>query len=111
LSSNFKHGLIAGTRDGSVLLWDLRDSSLLHKKATHDLLTIIRTKEASAGQTEGTTYRLPNYASDHMAEQGHSSAIIKIKDVYTNNQIPEIYTLEEFGKASVWSITEMSKYD
>jgi hypothetical protein len=110
ISINYKNVLIGGTKEGSIVLWDLRDSNLLHSKTGHDILAIIRAKETD--EIKGKfIYRLPNYSTDFLGVEGHNSAVIKIKDVYSNRSIYEIHTLEEFGKVIVWNISELSKYE
>mgnify|MGYP002623652635 CR=1 FL=1 len=109
ISTNFRHALIGGTRDGSLVLWDLRDSNLMHSTNPHEMIRKIY--ERHEGKEGKYVYRLPNYSTDFLGENGHGSAVVKIKDVYSNKNIYEIFSLEEFGKVIVWNLTELTKYE
>lgn len=107
ISVNFKHALIGGTIDGSLILWDLRDSGLIHSKTNHDILNVVKSKPNG----EKFIFRLPNYSTDYLGSEGHNSPVIKIKDVYSSRNIYEIISLDDFGKVIVWNLSELSKYE
>ena len=69
-------------------------------------------KEKEGGQFGNKyVYRIPTYSTDYLGDSGHSSAVVKIKDVFSNSAIHEIFTLEEFGKIIVWNLAELTKYE
>jgi len=110
ISINFRHALIGGTKDGSLLLWDLRDSNLLHAKNVHEIVNKIKEKEAGRFG-EKFIYRFCNYSTDYLGENGHNSSIIKIKDTYSSKNVYEVFSLDEFGKVINWNIAILNKSD
>ncbi len=110
ISINFRHALIGGTKDGSLLLWDLRDSNLLHAKNIHEIVNKIKEKEAGR-YGDKFIYRFSNYSTDYLGENGHNSSIIKIKDTYSSKNVYEVFSLDEFGKVINWNIAILNKFD
>lgn len=110
VSINFRHALLGGTREGSLLLWDLRDSNLIHSKNVHELVAKIKEKEGDR-YADKFIYRFANYSTDYLGEQGHNSPIIRIKDTYSSKNVYEIFSLDEFGKVISWNIGILNKTD
>ena len=108
-AKNFRNVLIGGSQDGSVVLWDMRDSEIRHRKDPHDLLQLLREK-MSAQLMNDVVFRLPNFSTDYMTSEGHSSPITKITD-YSTGSTTEILTLEEFGTLIFWNLVETGVND
>lgn len=107
---NFRNVLIGGSQDGSLILWDMRDSELRHRKDTHDLLQMLR-DNMPPDVFDQVVFRLPNFSTDYMTDEGHSSPIVKISDYSSGGGTIEIVTLEEFGTVIFWNLVETNAND
>jgi hypothetical protein len=106
---HMKYVLVGGTKDGAVLLWDMRETDFSHAKNHHEIIALIQSK---LGENAGKyVLRMPNYSTEYLGNQGHCSSIAKIASAGFSGNTCEIITLEEFGKLIVWNVAELSVTD
>jgi len=90
--SNSEHILIAGTQQGSLLLFDLRESASFHPSVKVN--------------NQKYTLRRPTYSSEAVVE-GHLAPVVQIQQVSGNSVI----SLDNEGNLVAWSYVELGSAD
>ncbi|EAS07104.4 hypothetical protein TTHERM_00683100 (macronuclear) [Tetrahymena thermophila SB210] len=133
--------LIAGTKEGSLNLWDLRETEFSHQKVSNKYIDAIKegleknesvinsapTSSKSLAIDEDTfeaslAFRFPSFTTEYLVQNAnlllnetesvqHSSSVVKILINTRNNQSLEFFSLEEFGKVIVWNLLELQQQE
>ncbi|KAL4434881.1 hypothetical protein ABPG74_021220 [Tetrahymena malaccensis] len=133
--------LIAGTKEGSLNLWDLRETEFSHQKVSNKYIDAIKegmekneniinsapTSSKSLSNDEDTfeaslAFRFPSFTTEYLVQNAnillnetesvqHSSSVVKVLINTRNNQSLEFFSLEEFGKVIVWNLLELQQQE
>eukprot|EP01065_Artemidia_motanka_P041458 TRINITY_DN5379_c3_g1_i1.p1 TRINITY_DN5379_c3_g1~~TRINITY_DN5379_c3_g1_i1.p1 ORF type:complete len:1012 (+),score=364.19 TRINITY_DN5379_c3_g1_i1:80-3037(+) len=111
------HLLYAGSKDGTVYLWDLREPDYYH---TNSIRSTGRQEKRGA---VADVLRMPSYSTDHLAvhkdgtpTENHTCAVRRILPVGYNNVLglsaeenasEQVATLDEIGNVSVWIVVDV----
>lgn len=114
--------LVAGTQDGALNFWDLRETGFSHQK--HFNRYGVALSQILKNEDNATfTFRFPSYSSEYSIsaynisadfdenqnQYSHQSPVIKILPNAANKKIIELFSLEEFGSIIQWDILDMQK--
>jgi len=122
LSLDGAHIAFAGTKEGSLLLWDLREKPVLHRKG------------APGGQLQEYVLRHPSFSTDRLLEQNHPFAVQKVVALpsrgaayaqdksgtrpvkgHTREQRKsgrtgfQVASMDEGGNTIIWTVVELAK--
>ncbi|KAL4483309.1 hypothetical protein ABPG72_007951 [Tetrahymena utriculariae] len=133
--------LIAGTKEGSLNLWDLRETEFSHLKVSNKYIDAIKegleknesiinsapTSSKSLANDEDTfeasvAFRFPSFTTDYLVQNAnlllnetesvqHSSSVVKVLINTRNSQSLEFFSLEEFGKVIAWNLLELQQQE
>jgi WD repeat-containing protein 60 len=97
------HLVFAGTDEGSIVLWDLREDPSMHTR-----LSLSPSTDALA-----TTCRHPTFATDAIADlDAEGGSIIQLDSIVdTQAASVQLFSLHESGACTAWTTVELHKGD
>lgn len=108
--NKFDAYLIGGSRDGAIVLWDLRSPESFYKSEKATLLSKGLIEKLP---TNEITFRTPSYSSlqellSNAASFAHKAAISKILVSPENALNKEIITLDILNQLIIWKVIELN---
>eukprot|EP00357_Protocruzia_adherens_P001145 CAMPEP_0115006500 /NCGR_PEP_ID=MMETSP0216-20121206/20544_1 /TAXON_ID=223996 /ORGANISM="Protocruzia adherens, Strain Boccale" /LENGTH=916 /DNA_ID=CAMNT_0002373109 /DNA_START=104 /DNA_END=2854 /DNA_ORIENTATION=+ len=109
--------LFAGTVDGSVLVWDLRESDATHKNLNNKnfFMGLKKNYETIFETLPEGAFRRPSYSSDGIYLDSHMCTVMKIVDVERQgsegSKLTQIVSIDDFGGIISWQIIESAEGD
>eukprot|EP01012_Entosiphon_sulcatum_P017687 TRINITY_DN22430_c0_g1_i1.p1 TRINITY_DN22430_c0_g1~~TRINITY_DN22430_c0_g1_i1.p1 ORF type:complete len:1095 (-),score=165.65 TRINITY_DN22430_c0_g1_i1:25-3288(-) len=117
-SATKAHLVYAGTREGTVCVWDLREPDFMHNNSIRSNPPKKRNKK-SRKDAPALVPRYPTYCTDFLALENHTSPIRRVLPVGYNappnnnaaDSSEQIATLDQYGTVMFWVTVELSQRD
>ena len=93
--------IIAGTKEGSLNIWDCTETNSFHFKEN---------KFNNRFQTnfEDLIIRFPSFSTEYSKELEHLSPVKKIVENCDKKLVKEFFSIEEFGNIILWNIHQLT---